>query len=58
MVCCAQSKQVLDYLKSSNHYGSLGDSLQLSLHGDFILTSGDTVNNMALAKIVQEHKEG
>ncbi|XP_068665360.1 uncharacterized protein [Aristolochia californica] len=41
---------------------SAGDALRLIyernvIHGDFILVSGDTVSNMCLKQVLQEHKE-
>ncbi|XVF56961.1 hypothetical protein PTKIN_Ptkin06aG0163100 [Pterospermum kingtungense] len=75
--CCAHSKQVIDYLESSqwssqpnfsvqtieSHNSiSAGDALRLIyerhvIHGDFVLISGDTVSNMSLTQVLQEHKE-
>ncbi|TQD70650.1 hypothetical protein C1H46_043820 [Malus baccata] len=68
--CCAHSKQVIDYLESSEWFAqpnftvttieshnsvSAGDALRI--HGDFVLISGDTVSNMSLTQVLQEHKE-
>ncbi|KAK9919652.1 hypothetical protein M0R45_028238 [Rubus argutus] len=41
---------------------SAGDALRLIyernvIHGDFVLISGDTVSNMSLTQVLQEHKE-
>ncbi|PRQ24526.1 putative nucleotide-diphospho-sugar transferase [Rosa chinensis] len=41
---------------------SAGDALRLIyernvIHGDFVLVSGDTVSNMSLTQVLQEHKE-
>ncbi|GMY21197.1 translation initiation factor eIF-2B subunit epsilon-like [Fagus crenata] len=75
--CCAHSKQVIDYLESSEWFShpnfpvttieshnsiSAGDALRLIyernvIHGDFVLISGDTVSNMSLTQVLQEHKE-
>ncbi|XP_068317556.1 uncharacterized protein [Pyrus communis] len=75
--CCAHSKQVIDYLESSEWFAqpnftvttieshnsvSAGDALRLIyernvIHGDFVLISGDTVSNMSLTLVLQEHKE-
>ncbi|KAK8546463.1 hypothetical protein V6N13_067685 [Hibiscus sabdariffa] len=75
--CCAHSKQVIDYLESSqwssqpnfsvttieSHNSiSAGDALRLIyernvIHGDFVLISGDTMSNMSLTQVLQEHKE-
>ncbi|XP_048433086.1 translation initiation factor eIF-2B subunit epsilon isoform X2 [Pyrus x bretschneideri] len=75
--CCAHSKQVIDYLESSEWFAqpnftvttieshnsvSAGDALRLIyernvIHGDFVLISGDTVSNMSLTQVLQEHKE-
>ncbi|KAB1212650.1 putative translation initiation factor eIF-2B subunit epsilon [Morella rubra] len=75
--CCAHSKQVIDFLESSewfsqpnfsvtmiesHHSVSAGDALRLIyernvIHGDFILISGDTVSNMPLTQVLQEHRE-
>lgn len=29
----------------------------MQIHGDFVLISGDTVSNMSLSQVLQEHKE-
>ncbi|BFG37078.1 hypothetical protein CerSpe_233520 [Prunus speciosa] len=75
--CCAHSKQVIDYLESSEWFSqpnftvttieshnsvSAGDALRLIyernvINGDFVLISGDTVSNMSLTQVLQEHKE-
>ncbi|XP_070665734.1 uncharacterized protein [Malus domestica] len=75
--CCAHSKQVIDYLESSEWFAqpnftvttieshnsvSAGDALRLIyernvIHGDFVLISGDTLSNMSLTQVLQEHKE-
>ncbi|KAF5739513.1 translation initiation factor eIF-2B subunit epsilon-like isoform X4 [Tripterygium wilfordii] len=48
-------------IESHNSVGA-GDALRLIydrhvIHGDFILISGDTVSNMSLTQVLQEHKE-
>ncbi|CAN6575553.1 unnamed protein product [Malus baccata var. baccata] len=75
--CCAHSRQVIDYLESSEWFAqpnftvttieshnsvSAGDALRLIyernvIHGDFVLISGDTLSNMSLTQVLQEHKE-
>lgn len=46
----------------SHNCVSAGDALRLIyeqnvIHGDFVLITGDTVSNMSLTQILQEHKE-
>ncbi|KAF7817864.1 Translation initiation factor eIF-2B subunit epsilon [Senna tora] len=46
----------------SHHSVSAGDALRLIyernvIQGDFVLISGDTVSNMSLTQVLQEHKE-
>ncbi|XP_040999622.1 translation initiation factor eIF-2B subunit epsilon isoform X2 [Juglans microcarpa x Juglans regia] len=46
----------------SHNSVSAGDALRLIyernvIHGDFILISGDTVSNMSLTQVLQEHRE-
>lgn len=57
----SQPNFVVTAIESHNSI-SAGDALRLIyerhvIHGDFVLISGDTVSNMSLTEVLQEHKE-
>ncbi|PKI44626.1 hypothetical protein CRG98_034981 [Punica granatum] len=57
----SQPKFSVTTIESHNSV-SAGDALRFIyernvIHGDFILISGDTVSNMSLTRVLQEHKE-
>ncbi|KAK6915488.1 W2 domain, partial [Dillenia turbinata] len=65
--CCAHAKQVIEYLEKSQWFSQPNFSVTTieshnsvsagDIHGDFVLISGDTVSNMSLAQVLQEHKD-